>query len=310
MKKRLFMAVCLLILTLNMLPVGVFATEETPARAADECGEGITWSYDSGVLTISGDGKMDDFPEGTPWAAHKDEIEEVVLEGNISYIGAYAFKDCDGLLSVEFGDACYELGKEALASCDGLTSLWLPASFKVLGESSLQSCKNLEEIHCSGKVLSFRQNALWDTYVTIFFPAERPWSVDYIKQMEETFKGRVEFLASDGSDPYTEGEEEVTQEPTEAPTQMPTEAPAETPTEAPTEAATEAPAVVPAETVFGTEAEDTEAPTVPEAPAAPAEKSFSVGWAIAVLAVIAVACIVVLCVAIFGGMGKKGKYRR
>lgn len=310
MIRRTFTAIFALIMTLNMLPVGVFATEETPVRAADECGEGITWSYDSGVLTISGDGEMDDFPDGTPWAAHKDEIEEVVLEGNISYIGAYAFKDCDGLLSVEFGDACYELGKEALASCDGLTSLWLPASFKVLGESSLQSCKNLEEIHCSGKVLSFRQNALWDTYVTIFFPAERPWSVDYIKQMEETFKGRVEFLASDGSDPYTEDEEEVTQEPTEAPTQMPTEAPTEAPTETLAEVTEEPLVTEPLQTTPTAQPEETVDTTVPEAPAAPAEKSFSVGWAIAVLAVIAVACIVVLCVAIFGGMGKKGKYRR
>ena len=310
MKRRTFTAIFALILMLNMLPFGIFATEETPVRAADECGEGITWSYDSGVLTISGDGKMDDFPDGTPWAAHKDEIEEVVLEGNISYIGAYAFKDCDGLLSVEFGDALYEIGIEAFSSCDNLTSLWMPSSFKVFGEKSLQSCKNLEEIHCTGKVLSFRNNALWDTYVTIFFPVERPWSVDYIKQMEEAFHGRVEFLASDGSDPYTEGEEEVTQEPTEAPTQMPTEAPTQAPTQAPAEVTEEPLVTEPAQTAPATQPEETTAPTVPEAPAAPAEKPFSVGWAITVLAVIALACIVVLCVAIFGTMGKKGKYRR
>lgn len=318
--KRIILSLLALALLVSFAP-GVDATQpedavpETtePARAADECGEGITWKFEEGVLTIRGDGEMDDFEEGhAPWQAHKDEIEEVVIEGKLTYIGSYAFKDFDSLLAVSFGDDLYEIGTEAFRSCDGLNSIWLPASFKVFGEGSFQSCKNLKEIHCSGRFPSFHQNCLWDTYVTIYFPAEKPWGVEYIQQLEEAFKGRVEFLASDGSDPYdpTEAPEE-TEAPTEPEETVPeTTVPAETeeptapilitprPTEAPE---TEAPTETEAQTEPATEPE---AETVP-APEAPEKKGgihIGIVIAAAVLAGIGIGCL------IFGG--KKGRYQR
>lgn len=232
--KRLLTFLLALVMVVSAMPAA-FATEpeETTGeteivRAPDECGDGITWEFDGGVLYIRGDGEMDDFEEGAaPWQAYKDEIEEVIIEGKLTYIGAYAFKDFDNLLAVDFGSALYEIGKEAFRSCDGLNAIWLPDTFKVFGESSFQSCKNLKEIHCSGRFPSFRQNSMWDSYLTIYFPAERPWGVEYIRQLEEAFKGRVEFLASDGSDPYDPTEatepEETVPETTEAVTEPPAE---------------------------------------------------------------------------------------
>ena len=310
MKKRIFISLLALCMLLSAFCPAVYATEtEDPVdtteateivRAPDECGEGIKWSFDGGVLTITGDGKMDDFSEGAPWASHKDAIEEVVLDGDITYIGAYAFKDCDGILSVEFGDALYEVGKEAFASCDGLTSIWLPASFKIFGEGSFQNCGNLEEIHSEGRFPSFKQNCLWGTYCSIYFPAERPWGTEYILQLEEAFNGRIQFLASDGTDPVTGTEPEtepVTEPPTEAPTEMPTEAPTEAPTQAPTEQ-------IPEETLV------TEPETAPEptetVPVAEEGKS-SGGW-IGLVIVVLVLCLIVLGAMIFGGRRRKGKY--
>lgn len=269
MKHRVLLLLILcLILTAAVPTAFATETEETAApteaeRAPDECGEGITWSFEDGVLTITGDGTMDDFEEGAaPWQEHKDEIEEVIIEGDLTYIGAYAFKNYDNLLAVSFGDALYEIGKEAFASCDGLTSVWLPESFKIFGEGSFQSCKGLEEIHCEGKFPSFRQNSMWDTYVTIYYPAQKPWGTEYIQQLEEAFKGRVEFLASDGTDHY---------EPTEEPTEQATE-PEETVPEteiAETEAPTEPPVIMtrPPETEEATEVPSTQPqPEVTEEP--------------------------------------------
>lgn len=299
MKKRIFLYILTLCLMLTAVPTA-FATEtEEPTepteilRQPNECGEGITWSFADGVLTISGDGAMDDFEDGAaPWQVHRDEIEEVLIEGKLTYIGAYAFKDCDNLLAVSFGDALYEIGKEAFSSCDGLTSIWLPESFKVFGEASFQSCKNLEEIHCAGRFPSFRQNSMWDTYVTIYYPAEKPWGVQYIQQLEEAFKGRVEFLASDGTDHY-EPTEEATEAPTEPEETVPettvpeTEAPTEPPMPImprPTE--TEEPAEEVTEIVTEAPAEPEEAPT--EAPAeAPEERGGFPLWLVIVIAVLA-----------------------
>lgn len=309
MKHRIFTLMLALIMLLGAIPAAATETTEptTPERAPGYCGEAIVWDFSGGVLTITGTGKMDDFPEGAPWEEHKGEIETVIISGGITYIGAYSFCDYDKLKNVEFGKDVYEIGERAFFSCDGLTAIHLPASFKVFGPSSFMGCSKLKEIHCQGNFPSFRLNCLWDTYAVIYFPAERPWSVDLIRDLEEAFHGRIEFLASDGTDPYepTEAPAE-TEEPTTAPTEEPTEPPTtETPTtETPTEEVTEPiPTVTEAPATEPTEA--TEAPTEPEPE--PQKKG---GSKIPLFILGGVAAFLILGCIVSGGGRKRGKYSR
>lgn len=301
--KRLLTVLAALCLFVSAMGNTVFATEPTTVtRAPNECGEGITWKFDDGILTITGDGAMDDFEEGTaPWESHKDDITEVVIEGKLTYIGAFAFKNYDALETVDFGTDLYEIGPEAFRGCDGLTVLHMPKSFKVFGESCFLSCENLKEFHCLGRFPSFRQNCLWDTWVTIYYPAESPWNVELIAQLEEAFKGRVEFLASDGTDPY---------EPTEAPTEPEETVPETTApeTEAPAQTeppVTEAPATEPAETAPAeTEEPEAETEATEESQPVPTEapennSRGSNGWMViavlsALLFLVAIVCLVLL----------------
>lgn len=311
MKKRLTIMLLTLCLLLTVTPAvaAAEAAEETqPVRAANECGEGITWDYTGTVLTISGDGKMDDF-ETAPWAQYKDEMTEVIIAGDLTYIGAKAFRDHDALETVDFGDALYEIGAEAFVSCDALVSIELPKSFRIFGEASFMSCKNLKEIHCAGRFPSFKQNCLWDTYVTIYYPVESPWGVEYIQQLEEAFKGRVEFLAEDGSDHYTptepiaepeETEPEITEPVTEPP--VVTLPPA---TEPPvTEAPTEPPATE-------TETEPTEDPTEQTLPEEPDADSGLDSISVGLIIVAAVLGLTVLGALVFSGkFGRKGRFSK
>lgn len=262
MKNRIITCI-LLVATVLSLTLGAAAAEATEAteptnvpREPGYCGESITWTVTEGALTIVGTGKMDDFPEGAPWADQKNTITTVVISDGITYVGAYAFRDFDALESVTFGDDVYEIGKEAFCSCEKLTEIHLPAAFKVFGEASFMACKNLKQIHCEGRFPSFKLNCFWDTYATIYFPAERPWGVEYIQQLEEAFHGRIEFRASDGTDPYEPTQATETTEATEAETVPPTTVP---PTTAPTQ---------PSETVT-----EPTATTVPETTAAPTEET-------------------------------------
>ena len=215
MKKRILLTLLLVCLLVSAFAPVAQATEPDEGEVqANSCGENLTWELDGDTLTISGKGKMDDFNDGAPWAAHKDSITMVVMEG-VTYVGACAFKNYDNLSWVDFGDALTEIGSQAFQSCDGLTEITLPASFKVFGQSCFQSCKNMTEIHCNGRFPSFRQNCLWDSYVTITYPAKNNWSVNSIAQLEEAFHGRVEFVMDDGTDPYEPTEPEETTEPTE-----------------------------------------------------------------------------------------------
>ena len=224
--KQLFSILIALCLMLP-LTVPAAAAESEGDLAAGTVGD-FTWTLSGNTLTITGTGAMEDFAEDAPWLPYASEIQKVVFTGGVTYVAANAFADYDTITEVDFGDAMYELGKRSFYSCDGLTRLDMPASFKVFGEDSLRACSRLTEIHCQGRFPSFRLNSLWDTYAKIYFPADRPWSVELIGQLEEAFHGRIEFLASDGTDPYvpteeTEAPTEETTEETSAPTEEPTE---------------------------------------------------------------------------------------
>ena len=236
-----------MLLSLGAVTAAAEESEEPVPREPGWCGEDIRYSFEDGVLTLEGSGRMDDFYAGQPWQAHQNEIREVRLLGSISYIGAYAFPDYDRLEKVTFGDSLVEVGQGAFSGCDSLDGLQMPGTFKIFGEESFSHCKNLKRIEFRGGFPKFKLNCLWDTYTKLIYPAERPWPVELVQQLEEAFQGRIEFLSSDGTDPYVpEGEteapapEETLPPETEAPAVPSTEA-----TEAPTEAVTEAPETLP-----------------------------------------------------------------
>ena len=248
--KQLFSILIALCLALP-LAVPAAAAENEGDLAAGTIGD-FTWTLTGNTLTISGSGAMEDFTEDAPWLPYASQIQKVVFTGGVTYVASGAFADYDTITEVDFGDAMYELGKRSFYSCDGLTALYMPASFKVFGEDSLRACSKLTEIHCEGRFPSFRLNSLWDTYAKIYFPADRPWSVELIQQLEEAFHGRIEFLASDGTDPYTPTAptQETVEETTEPPTEE-TEATTEETTEETTQVTTEEtlpPTTVPPET--------------------------------------------------------------
>jgi hypothetical protein len=178
------------------------------AAESGTCGEGITWVYENGTLTISGSGEMADCSGGAPWAAHKDSITTVIIGDGIAKIGAYAFQNYDNIRSVTFGNGLVEIGAYAFQGCDGLTHISLPSGFKVFGASSFESCKNLRTISCAGRCPRFEYNSMWDVNGVIYYPAGWPWKLETMQELEKAFRGRINFLASDGSDPEAGLEEE------------------------------------------------------------------------------------------------------
>ncbi len=239
--KNAFVKFLPLLTLLLLLTVQVSAEE-----ISGTCGEGIAWTLEQGVLTISGNGPMENFEASAPWDDHREEIARVVIDGNVTTIGDNAFRDYDSLEEVDLGSAMHTLGKHSFQGCDALVRISLPDTFKIFDEECLRDCGKLTAIHCYGTFPSFKENCLWGSYVKIYYPAERPWPVSLIQQLEEAFHGRIEFLDSNGNDPYTPQEEtepsvQQTEETTsETATQQTTEAPAQEPTQETTEETVEA----------------------------------------------------------------------
>ena len=266
MKKLIAMCLAALLL-ISALPLAAAATEteETtaPTRPADACGDGLTWKYKDGVLTVSGNGAMDDFAGGAPWDDYRSSITTVVFTGGVTYVGANAFRNCDNLVAVDFGGAMHTVGERAFQSCEGLTVIHLPASFRRFASESFEGCTGLTEVYCAGGMPSFNFNCLWNySSITVYCPTANPWPASAVEELEHNFGGRLQVLSADGEDifdfdtdetePETEPSAEPTTEPATEPTTEPTTEPVtepETePTEAPTESVTE-----PAETTGAAE---------------------------------------------------------
>lgn len=83
---------------------------ENCGKKVGSCGENLTWNFDeaTGILTISGEGKMEDYSYDcpTPWNDIRFQITSVVIESDVTSIDDYAFNSCTGLTKVTFrGDA-------------------------------------------------------------------------------------------------------------------------------------------------------------------------------------------------------------
>lgn len=319
----LLAAACLIGLVLPVLATesGETAEATTPLREPGQCGEDVYWTYAGGTLTLTGTGAMDDFPDGAPWADERLLMKAVVVGDGITYIGAHAFENYDRLEDVRLGKDVREIGKSAFRSCDALKEITFPAAFRVFGEDSFRSCALMSKMHFKGGMPSFRLNCLWDTTAKLIYPASNPWPLEHIIQLEEAFQTRIEFLSSDGTDPYvTEWDLHEATAPTEETTVATTEAtqPSTEPetTAATTEATVEATVqTVPVTTEATqapttqavTEAPSTASQTVPETPAQEEPDSDSgIGFAIimACLSLIAIGALV------FGRKRPSGKYGR
>lgn len=238
------------------------ATEATeprptlPSATGGTCGEGLSWVFENGKLTVSGSGAMDD---GCPWEYHKDNITSVSLTGGVTYIGVEAFKDCDSLVSIDFGGSLREIGARAFQDCDAIKTITLPETFRKFGEEAFEGTGSLTTVYCNGPMPSFKGNCLWNgNYVTVHYPVNNPWPEDAVLQLVSNFNGRLSIIVGDTTITY-----EDTTQPTAAPTTEPTTAPTTEPTAAPTTAPTAAP-TVPEETVPPTTAQPQSVQTEPE----------------------------------------------
>ena len=137
MKKKLLRFLCTALMTVVCMSVNAQAT-------SGSCGTNATWSYDEGVLTISGTGAMDDYSVEsiiTPWKNYTTNITNVVIEDGITHVGNFAFNLCSGLTSVTIGKGVETIGNGAFDNCtnERFTKLYIPDNVKSIG---IFACSN------------------------------------------------------------------------------------------------------------------------------------------------------------------------
>lgn len=97
---------------------------------------------DSTVEVINDDSYREDaFPESITIPA------KVRIEGktyNVISIGDYAFRDCNGLISIKIPNSVSSIGNFAFYRCSSLISVKIPERVTSIGNYSFSGCSNLD----------------------------------------------------------------------------------------------------------------------------------------------------------------------
>ena len=123
--------------------------ELDPEVIGGSCGSNVNWTLADGVLTISGNGAMDDYYAwGTPapWVEYATLITKVVIEDGVTTIGEYAFDACSSLESVEISNSVIKIGESAFSNCPALASVVIPSGVEVFGNAAFYGCTGLRKV--------------------------------------------------------------------------------------------------------------------------------------------------------------------
>lgn len=135
--------------------------------------EGIKWSVDGTILTVSGKGNMPDFTEQSPapWSAYAGSVTHLSLDSDLTSIGSLAFYEFKSLVSVSLSKNVKTIGNMAFAGCESLNSLYL-SQVSAIGEYAFSRCFNLESVVLPTTVTILGANAFYrcESLYTISVP--------------------------------------------------------------------------------------------------------------------------------------------
>lgn len=108
--------------------------------------DGMRWSFDGGVLSVSGSA-IPDFTEHSPapWTPYRADIRRLDLANSLTSIGAMAFYDCSAITAVALPNRVKTVGNMAFAGCSAMTSIAMP-SVTALGEYAFSRCFALTDV--------------------------------------------------------------------------------------------------------------------------------------------------------------------
>ena len=106
----------------------------------------LGWSVVDGVLTIEGEGPMEEFPDGkAPWSGLANQITKIVIAEGITHIPDYAFDGMTDLYSIDIPSTVISVGQCVFRNCINLSEVLIPEGIEI-GDNSFAGCSKLAEI--------------------------------------------------------------------------------------------------------------------------------------------------------------------
>ncbi len=128
----------------------------------------LTWSVEDGVLTISGNGAMEDSSSytGTPWHAYSSSFTTVVVSEGVTSVGKFAFCQMSDIQTVTLPSTVESIGYAAFADCTSLTSIDLGGT-KTIADYAFENAA-LAELTIPDSMTSISYIAFFDTNIQSF----------------------------------------------------------------------------------------------------------------------------------------------
>ncbi len=172
-----FLSIVMVLSVFASMPITV------SAKSSGACGENVKWTFDDGVLTISGTGETDYYdPEiwYPPWVDFNYEIKEIVIEPGVENISGFfgcvnltsvsipdtvtriewaAFSNCNKLESITLPESLQLISLYSFSHCSSLTSIIIPDSVETIGDCAFYECTSLKSVTIGGNVNSIGDSA-------------------------------------------------------------------------------------------------------------------------------------------------------
>ncbi len=133
--------------------------------ASGTCETDITWKIteesDNYSLIIEGSGRFAGFKsmDEIPWKSYISSIKSVLIQGNITYIGDYAFYGANNLETVTIPNSVTTIGTRAFYNCSKLGSIVIPDSVTTINKEAFAFCDSLDSVVFSSNLTAIGEGA-------------------------------------------------------------------------------------------------------------------------------------------------------
>ncbi len=159
MKRQWTALVCAAMMLGSSIPAAVPMTAfaEDEVETSGQCGEFVTWNFDSatGTLTISGTGEMEDH-YNQPWERFSKEIVNVSLSEGLTNIGQNTCNGDVNLKEIKLPSTVTKIGSGAFWGT-AITTIDLPAGLTEIGSEAFYECKELTEVSVPSGVTELKE---------------------------------------------------------------------------------------------------------------------------------------------------------
>ena len=143
----ILLVVTMILSIFTIVPFIVSAEETEIANSGETSGTTgeCTWKLDGTVLTISGNGNMEDYIySAPPW--NNCDITKAIISYGVTNVSYHAFYNCSNLTSVDIPDTVTSISNRAFHGCSNLVSVTIPKSVKDIGNNAFIECNSLSRL--------------------------------------------------------------------------------------------------------------------------------------------------------------------